>query len=54
MGLEFENIEDGKFKGQYHVNYKIKGNKSLYSNTKYGPYRRPKQMYRINIKKYIF
>ena len=26
MGLEFENIEDGKFKGQYHVNYKIKGN----------------------------
>ncbi len=25
-GLEYENIEDGKFTGQYKINYKIKGN----------------------------
>ena len=26
MHLEYENIEDGKFIGQYHINYKIHGN----------------------------
>lgn len=26
VNLEFNEIEDGKFPGQYHVNYKIKGN----------------------------
>lgn len=25
-GLEYESIEDGRFKGQYKINYKIKGN----------------------------
>lgn len=26
MGLEYDNVIDGKFKGQYKINYKIKGN----------------------------
>ena len=26
MSLEYDNIQDGKFKGQYKINYKIKGN----------------------------
>lgn len=26
MGLEYDSIQDGKYKGQYKINYKIKGN----------------------------
>ena len=29
MHLEYENIEDGKFIGQYHINYKINGNPKI-------------------------
>ena len=26
MNLEYDNIKDGRFEGQYKINYKIKGN----------------------------